>query len=112
MWLIIAAVVVVICVVVGVLAFAGSKKSTSCIYVTSPDGINYTCTCSSGSAESDCATKNGLWNSTSRCDDSFGDKCRSQLLGTCKTSNSCFYPTTKEVCSKNGGTWDMGKNSC
>ncbi len=111
MWVIIIA-VAVIAVLVGGIYYISKHSSTSrgqCVYVTASSGSgNYVCNCAKGDIQDDCASKQGLYDQAENCSGDFMTICETKLLGSCVTTSSCTFPTTKEDCK---GTWSLG-NSC
>ncbi len=87
-----------------------SSSAGQCIYVTS-SGTTYNCNCSRGMSQKDCTNNNGLYDAAGICDSSFVAICQNQLLGSCTTSVSCFFPSTKDVCTSSSGSWTPG-NTC
>jgi hypothetical protein len=76
-----------------------------CVYVTMSDG-NYVCNCSKGDTKSHCDGNNGIYDATSDCSGDFLTICKTQILGSCKSSTTCTYPTTSDACTS--GTFTLG----
>jgi len=93
---------------IGVFYFSTVKGQ--CVFAASKaQGSGYTCECTTSMTKNDCDSKQGVYDSSAKCDGDFSSICTSQLLGSCKMTSSCTFPTLKQDCSQ--GTWTAG-NSC
>ncbi len=105
---IIIAIILLVVIIIGY--FMITKKlliNGTCVYLTY-DGKKYTCNCNNMSMN-DCKSNKGTYSDDKKCDATTSNNICQKSLGSCLTSTTCTYPTTKENCSN--GTWSQG-NSC
>jgi hypothetical protein len=103
-------IVLITCLVIGgIVAFlvmAAMKRSNQqCIYVSGGS-----CVCDNKKSQSDCSSAGGVYSSTGKCQGDLTSECQ-LVLGSCKTASSCTYPSGKNDCQTQGGTWAVG-NLC
>jgi uncharacterized protein (UPF0333 family) len=104
-------IIAIILIIVIIIAYFVIKNKLStngtCVYLTYSDK-KYTCNCNNMS-ENNCNNNKGTYSNDKKCDATISNSICQKSLGSCLTSTTCTYPTTKENCTN--GTWTEG-NSC
>jgi len=94
----------------------GRRGLGKCIYPI-VDSVEMGCICATHSTNKYCDDKNGTWTKNSTDCSNELEVCKNKFLGVCVVKKSsgggsscaCNYPSTKDLCSKQDGTFYPGE---